>query len=270
MKIGVMLGGTNFETQRRNPVILETIEILRGWGAEVEVIEPRLMNFELSDLRVSHDLYVIKSIARPIAASVAATLHALGARTFNPFPIVQLIRNKIVTMRLLAAHGVPVPATYVSADREALGPLLEDGPLIVKPFMGSSGIGVRRVTTREELMLVDDLPPIFAQRFHPSDDGFDHKISVIGGNIFGVRRIFPLRTYSDKIGTPLEIDDETRDIVSRISKALAIDMFSFDLIVSGGNPYVVDVSSFGGMMGIPNAASLVAERIIRAWEELTK
>lgn len=267
MKIGVILGGSNSEAQRRNPVTLEAIEILRARGAEVEVIEPRLMNFELSEVRVRHDLYVIKSIANPMAASYGATLHALGAATFNPFPIVQRIRNKIVTLRLLAEHGVPVPATYVSTDAEVLVPLLDQGPLIVKPYMGSRGVGVQRVSTRVELMLAVDPPPILAQRFHLSDDGLDHKISVIGGKVFGVKRIFPICTYTDKIGTPLEIDDETRDIAARISKAFAIDLFSFDLIVSGGKPYVVDVGGFGSLMGVPDAPALVAARIIQAWEE---
>ncbi|MEP6787895.1 MAG: hypothetical protein ABJB40_05655 [Acidobacteriota bacterium] len=267
MKIGVILGGSNPEAQRRNPVTLEAIEILRSRGAEVEVIEPRLMNYDLSDVRVRHDLYVIKSIANPMAASYGATLHALGAPTFNPFPLVQRIRNKIVTLRLLVEYGVPVPATYVSADAEALVPLLDQGPLIVKPYMGSRGIGVQRVSTRDELMLAVAPPPILAQRFHPSDDGLDHKISVIGGKVFGVKRMFPLRTYEDKIGTPLEIDDETQDIAARISKALMIDLFSFDIIVSGGKPYVVDVGAFGSLMGVLGAPELLAKRIIRAWEE---
>jgi ribosomal protein S6--L-glutamate ligase len=260
MKIGVIL-------ERRNPVITEAIHNLRARGGEVELIEPRLMSFELSELRVRHELYVIKSIAMPMAATVAATLHALGATTFNPFPIVQRIRNKIATLRLLAAHGVPVPATYVTADAETLVPLLDQGPLIVKPYMGSRGVGVKRVTTRDELMLATGAPPILAQRFHPSDDGLDHKISVIGGKVFGVKRLFPLRTYLDKVGTPLEIDDETRDIAVRIAKALPLDMFTFDLIVSGGKPYVVDVGAFGSLMGVPGAPALVTARIIQAWEE---
>lgn len=267
MKIGVILGGSNFEAQRRNPVTLGAIEILRGRGAEVEVIEPRFMNLELFELRIRHDLYVIKSIANPMAASYGATLHALGASTFNPYPVVQRVRNKIVTLRLLAEHGVPVPATYVSSDAETLVPLLDGGPLVVKPYMGSRGVGVQLVTTRDELMKAVEPPPILAQRFHPSDDGLDHKISVIGGKVFGVKRMFPLRTYSDKIGTPLEIDDETQEIAARISRALTIDLFSFDVIVSGGKPYVVDVGAFGSLMGIPDAHVLVAERIIQAWEE---
>lgn len=267
MKIGFLMGGSNPEAQLQNPVTLETIEILRSRGADVDVIQPRLMNFELSTLRVCHDLYVIKSIANPAAAAMAATLHSLGAATFNPFPVVACVRNKIATLRLLMEHGVPIPATWVGVEVESLGPLLSDGPIIVKPYMGSRGVGVRLIEKSEELFGINDPPPILAQRFHPSDDGLDNKISFIDGAVFGVKRVFPIRNYSEKLGSPLEIDDETRDIACRISKALSIDMFTFDLMISGGKRYVVDVGAFGSMMGVPNAASLVASRIIRAWEE---
>ena len=264
MKIGVIL-------ERLNPVIGEAVEILRSRGAAVELIQPRQMNFELSEIRISHDLYVIKSIAMPMAASYAAAVHALGAPTFNPFPVVQMIRNKIATMRLLAEYGVPIPETYVAANCEFFVPLLQQGPLIVKPFMGSRGIGINLVSTREELEIAaGDIPPIFAQRFYPSDDGLDHKISYIGGKIFGVKRIFPLRTYSDKSGTPFEVDDGIREIASTIKDALTIDMFTFDLIVSGGKPYVVDVGAFGSLMGVPNAPLMVADRIAQAWEERSR
>ena len=266
MKIAVIFGGTNFEEQRRNPVFSEALELLRGRGAEVEEINPRLISVELSELRVRHDLYIIKSISNPMAASVAATYHALGAATFNPYPIVRMIRNKIAALRLLDEYGVPVPDTYVGADAEALVTLLEEGPLVVKPYKGSRGIGVERVNTRDELLAAAAGPPVLAQRFHPSDDGLDHKISMIGGEIFGVRRKFPITVYAEKAGTPLEVDDETRAIAVRIAEALKIDTFSFDIIVSGGRPWVVDVSSFGSMMGVPDAAERIAARIERAWE----
>jgi glutathione synthase/RimK-type ligase-like ATP-grasp enzyme len=119
-------------------------------------------------------------------------------------------------------------------------------------------------------MLAAGAPPILAQRFHPSDDGLDHKISVIGGKVFGVRRVFPLRTYFDKVGEPLEIDDETRDIALKISRALPLDMFTFDVIVSDGKPYVVDVGAFGSFMGVPEAPALITNRILQAWEEAPK
>jgi len=95
----------------------------------------------------------------------------------------------------------------------------------------------------------------------------DHKISVIGGEVFGVKRMFPIRVYADKAGIPLEIDDETRGIATQLSAALGIDTFSFDIVLSEGKPYVVDVGSFGSMMGVPGAPKLIADRIVRAWEE---
>lgn len=267
MKIAFILGGSNPEAQKRNPVTIGAIEKLRERGAVVDIIEPRGMTFDLSEVRVQHDLYVIKSVANPVAAAYGATLHALGAVTFNPFPVVQMIRNKIATLRVLADNGVPVPATYVSGDVEGLVPLLYEGQLIVKPYMGSRGVGVHRVANREELIAAAGPPPILAQRFHPSDDGLDRKISMIGDKVFGVKRRFPLVKYEDKLGTALEIDDETRAIAMKISRALGIDLFSFDIVVSDGKPWVVDVGSFGSLMGIPDAASLVADRIVRAWEE---
>ena len=63
------------------------------------------------------------------------------------------------------------------------------------------------------------------------------------------------------------ITDQIQEIADRMSRALTIDMFSFDLMISGGKPYVVDVGAFGGFMGVPRAAEMVAARIIRAWEE---
>lgn len=264
MKLGILL-------ERRNPVITEVIANLRARGAEVELIEPQTASFELSELRVRHDLYILKSIASPMAASIAATLDALGARTFNPFPIVSRLRNKVATLAQLAAHGVPVPTTWVTGNVETLVPQLARGPLIVKPYMGSRGIGVAKVTTRDELLAAaGDASPILAQRFHPSDDSLDHKISFVSGQLFGVKRIFPLRTYDDKIGTPLPVDDRTREIAHSIARALALDFFSFDVIVSGGAPYVVDVGPFGSFMGVPDAPALITKRILQAWEEATR
>jgi len=156
MKIGVVLGGTNPDRQHRNPVLRGFVEILRAKGAEVELIEPRVMTYELSDVQVRHDLYVIKSISNPLAASYNATLHALGAATFNPFPVVQMIRNKIAVTRRLAEFDVPVPATFIGSDPPSLLPFLNDGPLIVKPYMGSSGVGIKRITTSDELLAVTE------------------------------------------------------------------------------------------------------------------
>lgn len=260
MRIGFVL-------EKTNPVTAALLDLLRARGAELEVLEPHSLSLDLDTLRLRSELYVLKSTATDMGFSVAAALDALGAVTLNPLPVVALLRNKVAAMTRMARHGVPIPRTHAVTDPMALAPLLDDGPLIVKPYQGSRGVGVRVVTTRDELATVEASAPILAQRYHRADDALDRKISVIGRDVFGVKRIFPIRRYDDKLGAPFEPDDETRDIALRITAALGIDLVSFDVVVSEGRPYVVDVGSFGSFMGVPDAPALLCARIVRAWEE---
>src|SRR5213076_2139809 len=82
--------------------------------------------------------------------------------------------------------------------------LLESGPLILKPYRGSRGEGIRIVRHVRELADLPSDGPILAQRYE-EPDGRDVKIFCIGGRLFGVRRIWPLRTYQDKIGDPFPL-----------------------------------------------------------------
>src|SRR3989442_15323763 len=77
------------------------------------------------------------------------------------------LRDKVITSRLLQAAGVPTPATYVASHLHQLAPLLDGGPLVVKPVGGTAGFGVRIVRTLSELaaMPAAKEPPL-AQRHH--------------------------------------------------------------------------------------------------------
>jgi glutathione synthase/RimK-type ligase-like ATP-grasp enzyme len=39
-------------------------------------------------------------------------------------------------------------------------------------------------------------------------------------------------------------------------------LYGVDLITSGGKPYVVDINTFPGFKGVPNAEDLLAEHIM--------
>src|SRR5207248_2317063 len=118
----------------------------------------------------------------------AAALHAAGATIINSFPVSLRLRDKVLTCKVLQAAGVPTPATYVASHVAQLVPLLAAGPLVVKPYRGSQGVGVRVFHDPAELTAFSPPPePILAQRFH-RPDGRDRKILVIGGEIFGAPR----------------------------------------------------------------------------------
>ena len=217
----------------------------------------------LSRLRVEHDLYVLKAKS-DIALSIAACLHAHGATILNSYPVSVTLRDKIVTFEALEAAGVPVPKTYVASRPNQLTRPLEEGPLVVKPYRGSRGEGVRVVWDAEEL---DSLPsgsePIFAQRYH-KPEGRDRKLYCIDGQVFGVLRVWPARTYEEKLGEPFTVTAELRDIALRCGEVFGIDLFGLDVIESNGKAYVVDVSSFPGFKGVPDAALRLAEYIYSA------
>lgn len=245
---------------RKSPVMPEVVRLLGEWGAKVKVVHPERQLLDLSRLRVEHDLYILRA-RTDMALSVAGCLHAQGGAILNPYPVSLMLRDKIITARVLQQAGVPTPKAYVASHASQLSRLLEEGPLVIKPYRGSGGEGARVVWDADEL---DSLPidhePFFAQRYH-KPDGYDRKLYAIKGQVFGVMRTWPPRTYEEKLGQPLPITPELRDIALRCGEAFGIDLYGLDVVVSGGTPYVVDVSSFPGFQGVPDAALRLADYI---------
>jgi ribosomal protein S6--L-glutamate ligase len=245
-----------------NPVMAETFRILSERGVKLDLFRPEDQMVDLANLRVQNDLYILKS-GTELALSVAGALHALGAVTLNPYPTVAMMRNKIIVTRMLKEAGVPTPDTYVASDPGEFRPLLDSGPLILKPYRGSRGAGIHIVREPQELdeLNLDGL--MLAQRYH-TPDGPDWKIYCIGGRLFGIRRIWPIRTYEDKLGEPCNLSAELRDVAIRCGQVFGIDLYGLDTVMSHGRPYVVDVQKFGSYMGVPDAPRVLADYLVEA------
>jgi len=232
-------------------------------GVVVDLVHPAAGVVDLSTVRVEHDLYVLKQQSG-LATSIAGVLHAQGAAIVNPYPVTLALRDKIVTARILQAAGVPTPVTYVARRLEQLAPLLDEGPLIVKPYQGTEGFGVRIVRNLAELAAAPaGKEPLFAQRYHPPQ-GRDRKIYSIGGRLFGVKKIFPARTEEEKHGEPFTPTPELCEIARRCGQAFGIDLYGVDIIESDGKPYVVDMSTMPGFKGVPDAPSHLASYLYEA------
>jgi ribosomal protein S6--L-glutamate ligase len=104
---------------------------------------------------------------------------------------------------------------------------------------------------------------VFAQRYH-EPEGRDRKIYVIGGQVFGVKRVWPVRTFEDKVGEPFTITPDLASIALRCGEAFGLELYGLDIIISDGSPYVVDISSFPGFKGVPDAALRLADYIYDA------
>jgi ribosomal protein S6--L-glutamate ligase len=233
---------------------------LRHRGIMVDVVHPEERLTDLEDLRVDRDLYVLKSKTE-LALSLAGALDTLGAAILNPYSVAMRCRDKVVATKILQEAGVPTPEAFVVARPADLGPALRGGSLVVKPHRGSGGHGVRVVRNEDELASLSPSNGVtFAQRYHRPQGG-DHKIYRIGDQVFGVERVWPPRTYEEKLGRAFQPDPEEREIALRCGEAFGIDLYGVDIVISDGYRYVVDISSFPGFKGVPGAAGLLAEHI---------
>jgi len=265
VRIGFLM--LRYPPTRMSNILPEVVRLLSEWGAKVDVIYPEEQLVDLSKVRVEHDLYILKAKTE-LALSLAGVLHAAGAAFLNPYPVSMTLHDKIMTFHVLQAAGLPTPETYVASHPDQLTPLLDEGPLVVKPYNGSDGKGVRVVWDADEL---HDAPsnqePLFAQRYY-EPQGRDRKIYCIGGQIFGVKRVWPARTYEQKLGEPFTITPELHNISLRCGRAFGIDLYGLDIIENNGKPYVVDVSSFPGFKGVPDAALRLADYIYSAGQRV--
>jgi len=268
-RIGFLLPTYSRHSKSQWPAL---VAALADTGAVVEVVHPVPGGaaLDLAQLRVAHDLYVLRKLSG-FALSLAGALHQLGASIVNSYPATITLRDKIVASGVLQAAGVPVPATYVASHPDDLAPYLDEAPLVVKPYDGGGGHHVQIIRTPAELATVrrDGRAPVFAQRYHPSQ-GPDRKLYVIGDDVFGVKKIFPRRTDEEKEGEPFVPGPELRAIARRCGQAFGISLYGVDVIESDGKPYVVDVTGVPGYRGVPDAVSRLARYLYATAERAAR
>ena len=245
---------------RFSVLVPEMEDRLRDLGCEVEVIDPDAGPVDLGAVRPDADLYILKS-GTEAALSFAGVLHARGARVVNPYPVAAACRDKVVQTHVLAEADVPVPQSWMTVDPMSLQSQLSAGPLILKDPRGSQGRGLEIVHDRDGLAGLPVGTPWLAMRYH-RPEGEDLKLYRIGDEVFGVERIFPARTYAQKLGRPYAVSAELRDIVLRCGDAFGISVYGVDVVRSRGRHWVVDMSSFPGFKGVPAAGRRIVDHVV--------
>src|ERR1041385_6332419 len=259
--------GRSFTDERNMPEIARLLEE-RGVAARLLRLGDDLI--DLKRVRLDDDLYVLRN-RTDLAMSVAADLHGAGAALLNPYPVSALLRDRIVTLRILGAAGIPVPETFVGSDVSQLLPALDRGPLILKTSRRPRALANHVVTNAAELAALGPMEePLFAQRYLPPDRPADQKVYSIGGDLFGVLRVRPARTRAEKEGCPFPLSPALESLARRCGAAFGIDLFSVSIVESRGQAYVVDMSSFPGFKGVPDACARLTTYIYTAAERAAR
>jgi len=242
-----------------SPVMAEVFRRLtaRGFRVESGIAENTLIRTD--DLAPAYDLYLLKSYSE-LALSLAGVLHVAGARLLNPYPNGALARNKIVASRLLGAAGVPAPKTWVTDDLSLFADAVAAQPLIIKPYLGYSGTGVRVVRDGRELAaLPPPQGPVLIQEY-VEGRGDDLKVYVAGDDVFAVRKPFSPSSFIVP-GRPVPVTPAVRELALRCGQVFGLGLYGVDIVEDADGPWVVDVNTFPGYKGVPGAASRIADFI---------
>ena len=253
-----------FLLARRTPpvpsqIIIDVGRILATRGHQVNSVITEENLCSLHDLRLKHDLYLLKSYTE-LSLSFAGALSVQGAPLINPYAGCAAARNKIVCNEVLKQAGVPVPRSWITADLTLLRELIQQHPLILKPYMGWRGEGVRVVRNENELAQVSPgQSPLLIQEYI-ENSGEDLRLYVAGDEVFGIRKRFSSTSFAAD-GEPVVVSSQLRDLALRCGRAYNLRLYGIDIIEGADGPRVVDVNYFPGYKGIRDARFVVADFI---------
>jgi ribosomal protein S6--L-glutamate ligase len=242
-----------------SPVLVDVFALLRTRGFEVASAIPEELVIRSDELRVEHDLYILKSHTE-LALSLAGVLETLGAQLLNPYRSCIATQDKIVASRRLRAAGVPTPRSWVTGDLSLMQQIVEETPLILKPYRGHRGAGILIVRDPLELAaLPPPQEPMLIQE-HVTGSGEDVKLYVVGEHVFAVRKEFSPTSFT-RPGRPSAVDEDLRQIALACGGVLGLGLYGLDVLETETGPVVVDVNYFPGYKGVPGIAPLIAEYI---------
>jgi ribosomal protein S6--L-glutamate ligase len=245
--------------QSPSPLLAEVFASLkrRGFQVDAGIAEELVVRPDM--VTVEHDLYVLKSHTE-LSLSLAGSLHDQGARVLNPYPCSALVQDKIAAARRLRAAGIPSPRCWSTGDMTLLRAVVEERPLIIKPYRGHRGAGIHIVRSPRDLTTVPPPQTAVIVQEYVEGSGQDLKAYVVGDDVFAVRKPFSHSSYSQP-GKPCPVSDEVCRIALRCGRLFGLGLFGVDMIESPDGPMVVDINSFPGYKGVPNVAPLIADYI---------
>jgi ribosomal protein S6--L-glutamate ligase len=198
-------------------------------------------------------------------------LEGEGVEYLNPIAGIEAARSKIITLQLLEAAGLPVPATVVVRSWDRLAEahrLLGGGRCVVKPGMGSQGRDVVRVEGWVELeaefrsrWTTDRHAVVLVQEYLAPENGpaWDLRVVLLLGQVVGAMRREAVggdfRTNYSLGGAVTLVDPapELVELARAATGALGLDLAGVDILVDRDGPRILEVNANPGWEGISAA-----------------
>ncbi len=209
---------------------------------------------------------------------VVAAFEGRGIPTTASAAAIAQSRDKLVSIRLMQAAGLPVPSTRTvqrgqdlrQAVRSVGGP-----PVVIKLVQSTQGRGVLLARTMPQALnwittLLYRERFVLLQAFVREAEGRDLRVIVVGETcVAAMRRQAPAGDFRANLhrggaATSLTLDGELAELAVQAARVHDLEVAGVDLIASSRGPLLLEVNSSPGLEGIERVSGQdVAGAVVR-------
>ncbi len=263
MHVTILSRSSEIYTTRR------LVEAARARGATVRVIDPLELEMGLGEeaprvywrgRRLPRTDVVIPRIGLSVhqyGLAVVNQLELMGVPALNGAYGIAASRNKMRSLQMLSAGGVPVPRTVMASDPSGLKEMVRlvgGVPVLVKLLStgGKTGVMICESLQSLEAALEAILglgQNIVVQQYLKGAKGRDLRVLVVGGEVVAaMRRSAPPGRFSRSLRRgarfePIELAPAYAAVALRAARELRLEVCAVDMLDVRGGPRVFEVNS---------------------------
>lgn len=249
-----------------HPLLAATTALLTP-EHQVEWLDPAAPSADPGATRA--DVCLLKSRS-PRALALARSFEQRGVPVLNSAASTELCQDRVLMAGLAGRGGLPFAATRdVPTLRRLAAEAALPYPLVVKSRHSRRGDLVARVADVGQLRELgagwaDE--PVVVQPF-TANDGWDHKLWVIDGQVFAALRRSELAEADQGPTLPLtpgELPRGWAGLARRVGPLFGLEVYGVDVLDTGGGvPQIVDINAFPGARGQAGAPEALAALTLR-------
>jgi gamma-F420-2:alpha-L-glutamate ligase len=257
------------------------IEAGKKRGIKLEALKPREFELIVSTERDWKVEYARGKPPRPdfiiprtgsetsyFTLAVLRQFERMGVPLINGAEAVEACADKLQTLQVLSASGLPIPKTVLSkfpVDVDVIAREL-GFPVVVKKLRSTRGAGVVLCQDREQF---NDLASLLGNAGHQSDfifqqyvkasHGRDVRVLVIGDSVAAaMERRAPNGGFKSNVslggtGTAINPPPEMAKMAIDAAKALRLDVAGIDVLFDEGGYRICEANSSPGFVGLEKA-----------------
>ncbi len=258
--------------------IVRFLEVGRRRGLQLDVLKPRDFELIVTSERDWRAEYAGGKLPRPdfiiprtgaetsyFTLAVLRQFERMGVAMINSAEAVEACADKLQTLQLLSASGLPIPRTILAKFPVDIDVIEQElgFPVVVKTLRSTRGAGVVLCQDREQFdnlaSLLGDSNPgadFIFQKYIRSSHGRDVRLLVIGGKVTAAmeRRArnggFKSNISLGGIGAPITPPAEMADLAVKAADALRLDIAGIDVLYDERGYRICEANSSPGFQGL--------------------